>query len=67
MITELWRLDASEQARLIRKGAISSVELTKETLARVDAINPKINAIEDLMAGEAHAAAEEADKNTRAG
>ncbi|MBX3523609.1 MAG: amidase family protein [Xanthobacteraceae bacterium] len=67
MITELWRLDASEQARLIRKGAISSVELTKETLARVDAVNPKINAIVDLMAGEALAAAEEADKKTRAG
>jgi amidase len=66
-MTDLWRLDATEQARLIRTGAISSVELTKETLKRVDAINPKINAIVDLMADEAQKAATAADKKTRAG
>lgn len=66
-MTDLWRLDATEQARLIRTGAISSVELTKTTLARVDAINPKINAIVDLMAEEALDAAKAADKKTRTG
>ena len=66
-MTDLWRLDATEQARLIRTGAISSVELTKATLARVDKINPKINAIVDLMAQEALQAAAEADKTTKAG
>jgi amidase len=66
-MTDLWRLDATEQARLIRTGAVSSVELTKATLARVNAINPKINAIVDLMADDALKAAASADKKTRAG
>jgi amidase len=66
-MTDLWRQDATEQARLIRTGAISSVELTKATLARVGAINPKINAIVDLMAEDALQAAEAADRKTRAG
>lgn len=66
-MTDLWRLDATEQARLIRTGAVSSVELTRATLARVDAINPKINAIVDLMADDALAAAEAADKARSAG
>ncbi|MGE0602642.1 MAG: amidase family protein [Xanthobacteraceae bacterium] len=66
-MTDLWRQDATEQARLIRTGAISSVELTKATLARVGAINPKINAIVDLMAEDALQAAEAADRKTHAG
>jgi len=66
-MTDLWRLDATEQARLIRTGAVSSVELTRATLARVEAINPKINAIVDLMADDALAAAETADKARGAG
>ena len=66
-MTYLWRLDATEQARLIRTGAVSSVELTKATLARVSAVNPKINAIVDLMADEALKAAAEADRKTHAG
>jgi len=66
-MTDLWRLDATEQARLIRTGAVSSVELTKATLARVSAVNPKINAIVDLMADEALKAAAEADRKTHAG
>jgi len=66
-MTDLWRLDATEQARLIRTGAISSVELTKATLARVDSVNPKINAIVDLLADDALKAAADADKKTRKG
>jgi amidase len=66
-MTELWRLDATEQARLIRTGAISSVELMRATLARVDAINPRINAIVDLMAEDALAAAADADSARKTG
>lgn len=66
-MTDLWRLDATEQARLIRTGAVSSVELTETTLARVHAVNPRINAIVDLLADEALQAAAEADRKTRAG
>lgn len=66
-MSDLWRLDATEQARLIRTGAVSSVELTKATLSRVAAVNPKINAIVDLMAEDALKAAHDADKKTRSG
>jgi amidase len=66
-MTDLWRLDATEQARLIRTGAISSVELMRATLARVDAINPRINAIVDLMAEDALAAAADADSARKTG
>ncbi|HMN51947.1 MAG TPA: amidase family protein, partial [Xanthobacteraceae bacterium] len=66
-MTDLWRLDATEQARLIRTGAVSSVDLTKATLARVDAVNPKINAIVDLLAEDALRDAEAADRKTRNG
>jgi amidase len=66
-MTDLWRLDATEQARLIRTGAVSSVELTQATLTRVEAVNPKINAIVDLMAEEALESAKAADRKTRAG
>ncbi len=66
-MSDLWRLDATEQARLIRTGAISSLELTRATLARVDAVNPKVNAIVDLMADEALQAAQAADRETRNG
>lgn len=66
-MADLWELDAAEQAKLIRVGAISSAELTEATLARIDAVNPKINAIVDLLRDDARRAAAMADKKLRAG
>ena len=42
---ELWRLCAADLARLIRLGRISSREATESSLARLHAVNPKINAV----------------------
>src|SRR5579863_9966970 len=58
---ELWRTDASELARLIRLGQVSSREAVVSCLARVDAVNGKLNAIVRRMDAEALAAADACD------
>ena len=45
MTDDLWRLDATELARLIRLGRASSREATESCLARLRAVNPVINAV----------------------
>lgn len=46
-MTELWRLSASEVARLVRSGNASAREVADAALQRLDSINPRINAIVD--------------------
>ena len=58
---ELWQLDAIELARLIRLGQVSSREAVTSCLARMDAVNAKLNAIVRRMDEEAMAAAEACD------
>ncbi len=42
---ELWRLPATELARLVRTREVSAREACQAALERLDAVNPKINAI----------------------
>jgi amidase len=58
---ELWQLDATELARLIRVGQASSREAVTSCLARMDAVNPRLNAVVRRMDDEALAAADAAD------
>ena len=58
---ELWKLDATDLARLIRLGKVSAREAVASCLARVDAVNPKLNAIVRRMDDEALAQADAAD------
>src|SRR5580704_8240976 len=44
-MTELWRLPATELAHLIRARKVSAREAAEAALHRLDAINPRINAI----------------------
>jgi len=46
-MNELWRLSASEVARLIKTRKVSAREVADAALQRLDAVNPKINAIVD--------------------
>ena len=62
MTDDLWRLDASALARLIRLGRVSSREATESCLARLDAVNPVINAVVRVLTEEALAAADAADR-----
>lgn len=45
---ELWRLDAVAQAELVQSGVISALELLEETVARIEALEPRLHAIESL-------------------
>jgi amidase len=44
-VTEVWRLSATELAHLIRTRKVSAREAADAALQRLDAVNPKINAI----------------------
>src|SRR3954449_9639312 len=44
---DLWRLSAAEMAALIRSKKVSAKEAATAGLARLDAVNPKINAVVD--------------------
>ena len=61
MTDDLWRLDATELARLIRLGRVSSREATKSCLSRLHTVNPAINAVVRVLEKEALAAADTAD------
>ena len=60
-MTELWQLDATELATLIRTGRASSVEAVDSVLKRLHKVNPAINAVVKVFEAEAHAAAETAE------
>ena len=58
MSQELWQLDATALARLIRVGQASAREATQSVLGRLDAVNPKLNAVVHPLHAEALAAPE---------
>ncbi len=61
-MSELWRMGAAELAEQIRTGAASSREVLEEHLARVEAVNPHLNAIVGVLATSAREAADAADR-----
>jgi amidase len=67
MDTELWRWDAGELAAAIRTGKVSSREATQAVLGRLEAVNPKLNAVTVVLAAPALAAADRADAAVRRG
>ncbi len=46
-MNELWRLSATDLAARIRAKQVSATEAAKDALARLDAVNPRINAVVD--------------------
>jgi len=58
---ELWQLDATDLARLIRNGQASAVEAVDSVLKRLHKVNPAINAVVSVYEQEARTAAETAD------
>ena len=54
-MTDLWRLPATDIAHRVRSGQVSATEVARDALARLDAVNPAINAViehrpEDVLA-----------------
>ncbi|MBV9018070.1 MAG: amidase, partial [Alphaproteobacteria bacterium] len=64
---QLWQWDAVDLARAIRTRAISAREAVAASLDRLAAVNPKINAIVQILADQALAAASAADEQVRRG
>jgi amidase len=58
---DLWQLDATDLAHLIRTGRASAREAVTSVLSRIDAVNPKLNAVVRRLDDEALAAADAAD------
>jgi amidase len=67
MSEELWRLGAVELAARIRARQVSAREAATSVLTRIAEVNPRINALPEVMADEALAAADAADRALAAG
>jgi amidase len=65
--TDLAYAGAAEQARLIRDGEVSARELTETTLARIDRLNPRLNAYRVVFHERALAEAGQADARRSSG
>lgn len=65
--SELYWLDASAQAELIRTGQVSAVQVMQSHLDRIAAVNPKVNAMVTVLAEPALEAARSADESLAAG
>lgn len=61
-MSELWRLSAVELAARIRRRDVSAVEATQSALARLQAVNPLINAVVDHRPDDALAQAAGVDR-----
>ena len=59
--TELWKWDAVDLAQAIRFRSVSSRDVVASCLARLDAVNPKINAVVVRLGEQALAEADAAD------
>ncbi len=66
-MAELWKRSAKELAALIANGKVSSIEVIDAHLARIEAVNPTVNAVVRVMADDARAAAIDADRKVASG
>lgn len=62
MSNELWRDSARALAARIRGGEVSSREVVDAHLARIEQVNPHLNAVVRVLADEARTAADAADR-----
>ena len=58
---DLWQLDATDLAHLIKTGRASAKEAVQSCLRRLNQVNPTINAVVRVLEDEALAAADAAD------
>ncbi|KUL52344.1 indole acetimide hydrolase [Streptomyces sp. NRRL F-4489] len=67
MSDALWKKPARAQAAAVRAGEVAAAELVEDHLARIAEVNPVINAVTQLLADRARAAAAETDRRRAAG
>jgi amidase len=56
-VNDLWRLDATAQAALVRENSVRPIELVEAAIARIESLNPKLNAVVTPMFDRARAEA----------
>ena len=61
MIDELAAVDATEQARMVRDGEVTALELVDAAIARIEALDPQLNAVIHTMFDKARASAADPD------
>ena len=66
-MSELWRLDAFDIAARVAARELSAVEVTEQSLQRMQDVNPAINAVVQSLPEEALAAAQAVDARIAAG
>jgi amidase len=66
-MSDQWRLTASELARILKRGEVSAVEITRSALERLARVNASINAVVREMPEEALAAAQAVDEKISRG
>ncbi|MEP1614163.1 MAG: amidase family protein [Roseobacter sp.] len=59
----LWQWSATEVARATRDGRITASEATEAAIARMEQVNPNLNAVVENLANEARAEAQALEKN----
>lgn len=67
LASELWQLNAHDAATAIRTREISCRELTESVLRRIQSLNPRLNALAEVLEDEALAAAQRADSQLARG
>jgi amidase len=65
--SDLWKLSASELAALVRSREVSATQAAQSALARLDAVNPMLNAVVDHRPEEVLARAREVDQKIARG
>ncbi|HWX59707.1 MAG TPA: amidase [Acetobacteraceae bacterium] len=66
-MSEIWQLSATDLAHRIARRQLSSAEVVNAHLARIDAVNPALNAVVRVLADQAREAADLADRQLAAG
>lgn len=66
-MSEIWNLSATDVAEQIRLGKLSAVEVASAALKRLDAVNPRVNAVVDCRPEEVMARARETDASLARG
>jgi amidase len=61
-MSELFYTSATRLAGMIRSGDVSSAEVVEAHIERIEAVNPTVNAVAQLLASAAQTAAKKADK-----
>jgi amidase len=64
---EIWQLTATELAHRISRRELSSAEVVNAHLARIEAVNPALNAVVRVLGDQAREAADLADRRLAAG